>query len=109
MTGMTVPADSMGPPAPHTPIPAKPEERPARRLPAARRAELTDTAEHMVRVVAADPVKGLWLREHGARLLETAAARIRAAQADAGMAGVDGALVVERLAQEHRAGITALW
>jgi hypothetical protein len=106
----------MGPPVPHEPIPPKPDEVPARpRVPAdirrryqlAQQREAEETAAHMVRVIAADPVKIAWLRDYGARLLEAAAAEIRQHQAVA--EGVDGALVVERRAREHRAGGTALW
>jgi hypothetical protein len=106
----------MGPPVPHEPIPPKPDEVPSRpRVPgdARRRYQLAqqrdaeDTAAHMVRMVAADPVKIQWLRDYGARLLEAAAKEIREHQAVA--EGVDGALVVERRAREHRAGETALW
>lgn len=96
---MSVPGDRMGPPAPHLPIPARPGE-PATPAVAADAAE---TAAHLVRVIAADPVKMAWLREHGARLLEAAAEDLRA-RPDA-----DPVRLVEARAAQHRAGQTPLW
>jgi hypothetical protein len=54
-------------------------------------------------VIAADPVKIGWLREHGARLLEAAAADLRA------HLYTDGAQLVEERAAGYRAGRTPLW
>jgi hypothetical protein len=100
MGAVSVPGDRMGPPAPHLPIPAKPDE-PAS---SARGAEAAkETAAHLVRVIAADPVKIGWLREHGARLLEAAAADLRA------HLYTDGAQLVEERAAGYRAGRTPLW
>jgi hypothetical protein len=81
---------------------------PVRRSPTATQRRLAEeTAEHMVRVIAADPLKIAWLRDHGARLLESAARELR--ESWAANRAVTPAEVVDRRAGEHRRGETALW
>jgi hypothetical protein len=60
-------------------------------------------AAHLVRVIAADPVKMAWLREHGGRLLTAAAADLRAHPT------ADPVTRLEEYAAAYRAGRTPLW
>lgn len=59
----------------------------------------------LVAQIAADPVLVAWLREHGAQLLEGAAARL----AESTLHDVEACEAVRKLADSHRRGDTPLW
>jgi hypothetical protein len=91
---------------PHERIPAKPEERAGgaptlrSRRAAAAEAQAAEAADLMRALVTADPLRQRWLREHGARLLRSAAVELRADQSTE---------IVLTRAAEHERGETALW
>jgi hypothetical protein len=94
---MSVPADRMGPPAPHVTIGPQPGE--ARPTATARRVGAPHlTPDGLAATIAADPALTAWLRDYGAGLLEAAADELRDWFADP-----SSALICERRARDHRA------
>jgi hypothetical protein len=93
---------------PHERIPPKPDESVGEGLRARTSRyvakEHLDEASRMVRMIASDPVKIAWLREHGARLLERAATSL-----DAPSGEKTAGQRLRALAKAHREGETALW
>jgi hypothetical protein len=98
---------------PHERIPAKPEERAGgaptlrSRRAAAAEAQAAEAADLMRALVTADPLRQRWLREHGARLLRSAAVELGRARIE-GRADQSTEIVLTRAA-EHERGETALW